>query len=347
MDVVKREIEQLLAGATVGTADGASFPLLDLLSVGYALPVGFSSLLSAPLSRKQRLFVERAAKASDAFARERIDAAVRWLGVEVMLPLLAHSRMDGRLVGCLLESRRSRPPEPLWQLTLQSSQPRVIRVEIDGQRRRAYQCAVPWLFEGIRWVECDGAALGLDGGQRYPVFLQAHALHRLRERLAVSVITELAVHHGLICSLAEPRVAGRQGDSYLLEFHVRGTRVGYLPARLVEGRLVITTFLFLTMAGTPEHGLLKEKLRLTRRDIEYEGLDRLETFLTADVLADQELVRVLEECGCGSLLALARDGFPHTAAGGHAEDLRRFLGIGEGGDQKLFKRLGAPPPRTA
>jgi hypothetical protein len=117
-------------------------------------------------------------------------------------------------------------------------------------------------------------------------------------------------------------------------------------ARAVEDKIVVTTFLFLTMAGTQQHRLLREKLRLSRRDIEYEGLDRLETFLTPDVLADEDLVKVLEDAGCGSLLALARDGFPDTVVGCRAEELKRFLRITDGGGQNLSRRPRSPRPRT-
>jgi hypothetical protein len=153
-----------------------------------------------------------------------------------------------------------------------------------------------------------------------------------------------APQHGLLCSLDEPRVVERSGDGYLLDFHLKGTRVGYLPARVVGGKLVVTTFLLLTMAGTPEGRLLRQRLRLSRPDVEYAGLDRLETFLAPDVLADGELARALEDCGCGPLLQLARDGFPHAALEGRAEELRRFLRITDGGGPRLPRR---PQPRTA
>jgi hypothetical protein len=344
---LKGQIEMALAGATMWTEDGKPVPLLDFLSVCCALQGGFASLASAPLARKHRDFAGHAAKVSGAFFEERVGAAVDWLGTEVMMYLLVHSRMDGQVLGCLLEELTVQPGKPVCRLVLHSSQPRSVHVEIDGKPRLAYQCAAPWRLEGIRWVDCDGAALGLEGGRQYPVFLQSHALRRLRERLASSLIPEVAVHLGLMCSVAELTVVERQGDRYLIAFHVRGTRVGYLPARLVQDRLVITSFLLLTMEGTPEGRRLREKLRLTRRDIEYGGLDRLETFLTPDVLGDRDLVRVLEECGCGSLLTLAREGFPHTAVVGHAEELKRFLGITDGRDQELSKRLCSPQPRVA
>jgi hypothetical protein len=225
-------------------------------------------------------------------------------------------------------------------MVLKASEPRLVRLEVDGQVRPAYQCTVPWLLEGIRWMDCDGAVFGREPGRRYPILLQSHALRRLRERLAVSLITEVSLNMGLTYSLSEPSVVERQGDRYLLDFHFGGSRVGYLVARVIGDQVVIVTFLFLTMEGTPESRLLRQKLHLSRLDIKYEGLDRLETFLAPDILADEELVGVLEESGCGSLLKLARAGFPHTALDGRAEALRKFLQI-TGGNQKLAKRLSS------
>ena len=64
-------------------------------------------------------------------------------------------------------------------------------------------------------------------------------------------------------------VVERQDEAYLIAYHLKDLRLGYLVARVVEGRVVITTFLFLTMEGTPEYRLLHEQLRLCRRDIEH------------------------------------------------------------------------------
>jgi hypothetical protein len=218
-------------------------------------------------------------------------------------------------------------------------------VDIDGKPRPAFQCGTPWSLKGIRWYEIDGRALGLDGARSYPVYLQAHALRRLRERLAPSLIPETVITMGLMWSLPESTVVRRGGD-YLIAFSLTGIRVGYLVARVVAGLLVVTTFLFLTMKGTPEGQLLREKLGLSHRDIEYEGLDRLETFLAPDVLADKALVKVLDESGCGSLLELARDGFPHKAVAGRAEDLKKFLQITDGAGRKPSRWPGRPKLRT-
>ncbi len=343
----KREIERVLAAYSLHDESGKSFPLSDCLSVCPALVGGFSSLTSSRLSPEQRAFVAHAAQVAESFVAERGFPALVRLGDSIMLDLMARSRMDERVLGCLIGDRSLLPGKPAFRLTIQCSEPRQARVEIDGKARPAFQAAVPWNLKGFRWLECDGAALGLEGGRSYPVFLQSHALCQLRERLAPSLIPEVALQIGLICSLDEPAVAEARGDGFLIAFQYGGVRVGYLTARLVGDKLVVTTFLLLTMEGTPEGRLLRQKLRLSRRDIEYERLDRLETFLSPDVLADKELVKVLEASRCGSLLALARDGFPHTAVGGHAEELKRFLCIGEGAGRKPAGMFTPPQPRTA
>jgi hypothetical protein len=269
------------------------------------------------------------------------------LGRKTMTILMEYSRLDHQVLGCLFEEPGTFTGNSAFQLSIQSSEPRTVRVEIDGELRRAYQCAIPSGLEGIEWLECDGAAFGLDKSRRYPVYLQAHALTKLRERLAVSFNTEVILHLGLSWSLDELTVLGPQNDSYLIAFHVRGIRLGYLVAKVVEDKVIIRTFLFLTMEGTPEGRLLWRNLQLTRRDIEYTRLDRLETFLAPDILADKELVGLLEECGCGSLLELARKGFGHAVVNASAEDLRRFLRLDEEAGKKLLARLSPQRPQVA
>jgi hypothetical protein len=105
---------------------------------------------------------------------------VQWLGTNIMMNLLVYSRMDSQVLWCRLDDRSCCPGTPLRQVMLEKSAPRTVRVEIDGQRRPAFQCAFPWQPDGIMWVECDGAVFGLDSGRQYPFFLQSHALHKLR-----------------------------------------------------------------------------------------------------------------------------------------------------------------------
>jgi hypothetical protein len=227
-----------------------------------------------------------------------------------------------------------------------TSDPRESRVAIDGGVRRVFQCGLPEWTDGIRWLEADGERFGLDKGRTYPVCIQSHALRKLTERFPADREVQVVVQHGLLESLRAPEVVERQGDAYLIAYHVDDLRLGYLLARPAQDRIVLCTFLFLTMAGTPESRLLGQKLRLCRRDIEHLSLDRLETFLTPDVLQDQQLVALLEACGCGSLLELARSGFPCDALTGRAAELRRFLRLTDS-DRRPSRRFPSPPAELA
>jgi hypothetical protein len=155
-------------------------------------------------------------------------------------------------------------------------------------------------------------------------------------------MAEEFIQLGLFDSLVNPNVVERRGDSYWIEFCAGGYRVGYLVATVEQDKIVIRTFLFLTMEGTPEYQLLSSKLGLSRWDIEYASLDRLETFLNPSLRDDAALVQVLEECGCTPLLALAKECFRVEEMSDRAEALREFLCITCKGGQILFKGVDWP-----
>jgi len=244
------------------------------------------------------------------------------------------------VVGCIFDVIKRSSEEPTLQFTIVTCEPREIRVAIDGKKRPAIQCAIPFGLGGIKWAEADGGAFGLQAGRMYPIYIQSHAVRRLRERLSATHCPEYAIELGLMTSIFDLAVIDRQGDRCLIEFHICGIRIGYLAARMVEDKIVIVTFLFLTMEGTPENRLLKRRLGVTGRDITYLGLDRLETFLSPDVIANKQLMSELRECGCGELLHLERLRSPQVTENGRAEEIRRYLRLTEGDKQKQFHRLG-------
>lgn len=105
-------------------------------------------------------------------------------------------------------------------------------------------------------------------------------------------------------------------------------RFGYFPFTVSDDgeRVVLTTFLFLTMQGTPEYRLLGERLGLSRADIEYHRLDRAERFFQTDLCLDKDLAGRLGECGLGHLLEPAGD-FDPLLLRGVAAELRKYLGL--------------------
>jgi len=108
---------------------------------------------------------------------------------------------------------------------------------------------------------------------------------------------------------------------------------------VVEDKIVLVTFLFLTMEGTPENHLLKRTLGVASHDIRFTRLDRLETYLTADVIADERLMGVLEKCGCGQLRNLERIRSNEATERGRAEEIKQYLGLGEADGSRRWDRL--------
>jgi hypothetical protein len=221
-----------------------------------------------------------------------------------------------------------------------------VEVELDGSRRPAYRCGGDPRCGGFRWISWPREILGLHGGpKRLAVYIQRHALERLHQRLAP--LKHAAVQRTLIYSLAKPVLTSEAGENpFLVEYRLGAKmRVGHLVGRLVEDKVLFTTFLFLTMQGTPEAKLLAERLRLRRADIEYTGLDTLGTFINSDLAKDAELREAFTEAGCGDLLKLQCSGAPDKI--GDSAMLRQYIGFGVGknGPWPMVRRK--PPPHKA
>lgn len=74
-------------------------------------------------------------------------------------------------------------------------------------------------------------------------------------------------------------------------------------ALILPDLVLIRTFLFLTMQGTPEADRLREKLGLSRNDVERYKLDHFWTLTATNIADDPLLARLLAECGCSHLLS--------------------------------------------
>ena len=156
-----------------------------------------------------------------------------------------------------------------------------------------------------------------------PVYVQSHALRNLRERVNLSSATAF-LDHWLYESLRQPLIVERQGDDLLVEYRILKDRVGYLIVTPLHDCVAVRTFKFLTMEGTPEARKLKERLRLTRRDVDWLGLSELSAFTQTDLSEDPELCELLEECGCGHLFELKNWDFaPQPKA--FAAEMRKYL----------------------
>jgi hypothetical protein len=164
----------------------------------------------------------------------------------------------------------------------------------------------------------------------------------MKERLCVQKIS--FINMLLKDSLSEPRFVRRTGDDFLIEVRLGFDKLGYLVGTVSGGIVLLRTFLFLTMQGTPESDRLRAELRLHRADIEYTMLDSLRAFANSDMSKDETLVRVFEKCGCGHLFSILDLEDQARFLPGQAKAVRDHLRITERGQDVFIngREVGLP-----
>ena len=182
-----------------------------------------------------------------------------------------------------------------------------LSVKLGRAKRTVYRVGIPGYIEQFRWVTFKAKTLKIpwmDPDKTLDLYIQAHALNRLHERIDCLVGVHLRFE--ILVSLSVPRVrVGKGNNTRLIELRLDNQyKVGYLVVEVVEELVVIRTFLFLTQENTPEGEKLKEIMDASREDARYWALDRLSTFLASDISKNTRLKSKFIEAGCGSLFKL-------------------------------------------
>ena len=129
-------------------------------------------------------------------------------------------------------------------------------------------------------------------------------------------------------ALAHPTLyPDKETDRFLVELGQPEKKLGYFRVEVYAEFVFVRTFLFLTMQGTPEAKCLREKLGLSRTDIEYFKLDHFFTLVLSDLGQDPELKRALAECGCDHLLDYTGAEQRLSWLGRYRDPFRRELGL--------------------
>jgi|GEM_PF-4692453 len=178
-----------------------------------------------------------------------------------------------------------------------------LNLNIDGATRPVFRCCKKEGGQGLRYLDVPGDLLGKGPESKsIPLYIQRHAVERLEERLGIHNQAFLSMIRAE--SLDRPIVSRRNDGSFLIEVRLGLKRIGYFVAEMCGNMLIIRTFLFLTMQGTPESDLLRSELSLRRADIEYTMLDSFLAFANSDMKNDKTLVALFDKCGCGHLFSL-------------------------------------------
>lgn len=163
-------------------------------------------------------------------------------------------------------------------------------------------------------------------GKDMDVYIQSHALNRFAERLQGIDIGIL--HYNIYNSFCFPKACRNKAGMLLFEYSIFGNKAGYFPAEIIDGKIILKTFLFLTHNGTPEADKLKINTGLMKDDINYLDIDKLSTFAFSDIANNEPIKQLFIEAGCESLFKidkeyyLSHEGKPVTSK---AELIAKYL----------------------
>ncbi len=235
--------------------------------------------------------------------------------------MVKRAPVDERIFWFEGASRTTPSGKYVQQFVLHMTRPEQTKIIVDGASRPAFRCCLIDIPCGLKPLSFSSKELGLAGEERqYPVYIQAHVLEQLNRRIPKPS------NMSFLMSLQHNKITRRPDDCFLVEYRHGLHKLGYFVGVRLADRVLLKTFLFLTMQGTPESDLLYHQLRLTRRDIEYMELDNLSAFIDTDLRDDPAIVKLFKECGCGHLLTedLADSATDHRL--GYAEGLKHYLG---------------------
>ncbi len=191
-------------------------------------------------------------------------------------------------------------------LYMHTENPEKLNVSVRNGLRTVYRVGWTFTSHGMEWSTVRKGDLCIPTAspdRMLDVYIQSHALIRLKERVDCEASSMLHFH--LFWALKELKIE-KLGTQSLIEFRLYQKKVGYLVFDLAGNIMVIKTFLFLTMDGTPEGDHLREKLGLQAIDKRYLEIDRLSTFIGSDIKDNQELKEHFEQAGCTDLFKLER-----------------------------------------
>jgi hypothetical protein len=179
-----------------------------------------------------------------------------------------------------------------------------INVLIDGKNRPAYKVGLPILLPSphFEYITIKSEQLSLEPNQLYEVYIQTHALDRLIERIDNIFVGLL--HLMMFHSFKNLKFCKDTSGNYLFEFAIRDFKVGYFRGDIVDGKIILRTFLFLINNGTPEYEKLHANTGIKKEDTIYLAINKLSAFISSDIRNNERAKEIFVNAGCESLFGL-------------------------------------------
>ncbi|HEX2955641.1 MAG TPA: hypothetical protein VHO70_02345 [Chitinispirillaceae bacterium] len=203
----------------------------------------------------------------------------------------------------------------------------------DGNARPAYRVGWPIVKRGVNWLKLSARNLGIDSSfadLRMDVYAQSHVFIRLRERL--NTLYPHESHLMLFTSfLVMEQTPAVYKNSILIPAIHSDVRMGYFPIEIVDGMILVKTFLFITNSGTPEGDRLDKELHTGKLEKEFLNIDKLSTFVNTDLPKDPKIREIFEKVGLGALCTLNPKKFTRIDKvwTGYAADFMKYMCVAD------------------
>jgi len=206
-------------------------------------------------------------------------------------------------------------------ISIKTFQPESRLFNLKNSTRESYLC---WGFDNNGSYELIMPKDFMGNFKPLKIYIQKHAITRIMERLSLNTYGD--VFYAVSDSLSRPFIACKNFDCYFIDFYYNKHKLGYLLASLEEDAVLIRTFKFITMMGTPEYFKLKKELGGVREDFEYLGMDSLE-IINSDVFSDPKLVKIFQKCGLGHLFEVKKNVVFETPQNLIAGEIKKYFRI--------------------
>jgi hypothetical protein len=271
---VREAVTRAFDRFTFKTKDGHEISARACFRVVFSLREAINQLsLDPPNDSLSQLITESRATLTE-FCSDIANRQINYMLIDIDKALANFTRIDTAIYWYRLKYERiGLGRKGLLRITLHKSLSQRIRIVRNGELRPAFRCGAPYGARGIHWIDLPASLLGVNDTRSYPLYVQSHAIRNLYERVPLG--DGGYVHDAMWQSFSSPRVTRNNKGDYLLEYWLLHKKIGYFVVELTDQSFLATTFLFLTMDGTPEAGLLYKQLHLKRPDIQQLGTDRL------------------------------------------------------------------------
>jgi hypothetical protein len=290
------------------------FTYLDMVTHGMA----FTVALQVEMTRKT--FPSGPAKVVaelyKTFNSDRVPNDLQELSILIHRAMLMISKLNFRVYGFewkMLDFPVQRTIHVKMLILILSDEAETTRFVHNYNERLAYRVKVGQLVT----VPPMGATLErsrltgdpADENEKLDVFIQSHAMQRVKERLDVfapphrnGYITEAVMYSRRVVkgrTFMYECYAGVQTDDMDESVEVV---LGYFPFVVQDNKVFVLSFLPPTAPGTPAGDILEQELGLQVADMKYLGMDKLGFYLTVDFSKVPALKEVIDKTNIASLV---------------------------------------------